>query len=67
MYLYFALYNIASGLPKWVSELLDKGEKLEVCLELLKNMQATEREDRAAERDEKNRDGKRGKIKRVRT
>ena len=50
MYLYFALYNMASGLPKWVSELLDKGEKLEVCLELLKNMQATEREDRAAER-----------------
>ena len=57
---------MASGLPKWESELLDKGEKLEVCLELLKNMQATEREDRAAE-DEKNRDGKRGKIKRVRT
>ena len=42
---------MASGLPKWVSELLDKGEKLEVCLELLKNMQATEREDRAAERE----------------
>jgi hypothetical protein len=38
---------MASGLPKWVSELLDKGEKLEVCLELLKNMQATESEDRA--------------------
>jgi hypothetical protein len=37
---------MASGLPKWVSELLDNGEKLEVCLELLKNMQATEREDR---------------------
>ena len=51
MYLYFALYNMASGLPKWVSELLDKGEKLEVCLELFKNMQATEREDRAAERE----------------
>ena len=34
-----------------VSELLDKGEKLEVCLEWLKNMQATEREDRAAERE----------------
>jgi hypothetical protein len=42
---------MASGLPKWVSELVDKGEKLEVCLELLKNMQATEREDRAAERE----------------
>ena len=47
----FALYNMASGLPKWVSELLDKGEKLEVCLELLKNMQVTEREERAAERE----------------
>jgi hypothetical protein len=42
---------MASGLPKWVSELLDKSEKLEVCLKLLKNMQATEREDRAAERE----------------
>jgi hypothetical protein len=31
--------------------LLDKGEKLEVCLELLKNMQVTEREERAAERE----------------
>jgi hypothetical protein len=51
VYLYFALYIMVSGLPKWVSELLDKGEQLEVCLELLKNMRATEREDRAAERE----------------
>lgn len=39
------------GLPTWVTELLEKGEKVEVCLELLRNMQATEREERAAERE----------------
>lgn len=40
-----------SGLPKWVTELIAKGEKVESCIELLKNVQATEREERAAERE----------------
>ncbi|CAC5404352.1 Transposon Ty3-I Gag-Pol polyprotein,Transposon Ty3-G Gag-Pol polyprotein [Mytilus coruscus] len=42
---------MTSGLPAWVADLLEKGEKLETCLELLRNMQATEREERAAERE----------------
>ncbi|CAC5374157.1 unnamed protein product [Mytilus coruscus] len=41
--------SMTSGLPAWVADLLEKGEKVETCLELLRNMQATEREERAAE------------------
>jgi hypothetical protein len=39
------------GLPEWVSELIYKGESVSACLSLYKEMQATEREERAAERE----------------
>ncbi|VDI78345.1 Hypothetical predicted protein [Mytilus galloprovincialis] len=40
-----------SVLPAWVPEMLEKGETLETCLEMLKNMQSTEREARMEERE----------------
>ena len=40
-----------AGLPKWVSELISKGETVSACLSLYKETQATEREERAAERE----------------
>jgi hypothetical protein len=36
-----------AGLPEWVSELISKGESVSACLSLYKEMQATEREERA--------------------
>jgi hypothetical protein len=38
-------------LPEWVSELIYKGESVSACLSLYKEMQETEREERAAERE----------------
>lgn len=40
-----------SVLPAWVPEMLEKGETLETCLEMLKNMQSIEREARMEERE----------------
>jgi hypothetical protein len=40
-----------AGLPEWVSELISKGESVSACLSLYKEMQVTEREERAAERE----------------
>jgi predicted RNase H-like nuclease (RuvC/YqgF family) len=40
-----------AGLPEWVSELISKGESVSACLSLYKEMQATEREERASERE----------------
>jgi predicted RNase H-like nuclease (RuvC/YqgF family) len=40
-----------AGLPEWVSELIYKGESVSACLSLYKEMQETEREERAAERE----------------
>ena len=40
-----------AGLPEWVSELISKGESVQACLSLYTEMQATEREERAAERE----------------
>ena len=39
------------NLPKWVSDLIDKGESASSCLELLREMRTAEREERAAERE----------------
>ena len=40
-----------AGLPEWVFELISKGESASACLSLYKEMQATEREERASERE----------------
>ena len=40
-----------AGLPEWVSELISKGASVSACLSLYKEIQATEREETAAERE----------------
>ena len=40
-----------AGLPELVFELISKGESASACLSLYKEMQATERGERAAERE----------------
>ena len=41
-----------AGLPKWVSELISKGETVSACLSLYKEMQAAEREEREMRKTE---------------
>lgn len=40
-------------MPKWISDLIDKGGSVEDCINLWKDIQATEREERAASREMK--------------
>ena len=42
---------MAGSLPRLMNDLIEKGEKVENCLELFKSMQAAERGERAAERE----------------
>ena len=45
-----------AGLPEWVSELISKGESVSACVSFYKEIQATEREERAAEREMRKRE-----------
>jgi len=42
---------MASSMPEWIADLIEKGGSVETCLEMWKTMQASEREERAAERE----------------
>jgi hypothetical protein len=38
-------------MPEWIADFIEKGGSVGTCLEMWKTIQASEREERAAERD----------------
>ena len=67
-----------SDMPKWMADLIEKGESVALCLEMSREMKQTERDERPADRELKKaeieKDGelrkaeieRKGKLKRIR-